>query len=460
MEAGRDPREVQISNETRSALTSFAAEMARAPDEKPAYRGSFRVGAVPDHLRTDEIEQLYLDGRDYWLFRDVLHRLAEERTLEHLTDRDIDPELWNFTCELYLLRRDYRDDNARRRLLSEFLRTLERPWVDFEAIFSLSDLVVADPFDLGGVRFRTMTIDEARAWGLAGRPSLNRIAEEFDGAVVAVTRVRAGSLNKASERAREKVDGALNLLRVGLAGGIGARVWDEQMLFRRKGVWVVKNSADGDWLTSSEYGFRPFGFELTPQTARHLVNYLEPLDRSLVEMTSGDIRHRVIRAIHKIGTSTTREDYDDKVNDLCTALEAILATRAEKRKAEAIAVRSMLLPAALGSSFVDPVVAYDLYVEKRSPVVHGSEHHICTERDYIWLRQLAIDMLRRYVDLAGRGKIVKHSKLLQEIDGAEDHVRGALELLRDDRRSGAAELRSFAESRLHKVPTAAANGRS
>jgi len=447
--ARSDPKEVRVSAEANKLLTSLATAMVQPPNEKPSYTGSFRVGAIPDRLRSEDGESLHLGGRDYWLYRKVLNQLASEKTLEHLTDRDIDPELWDLVCELFLNRQIYREQAARRKRISQFLQTVERPWRDFEALFAVSDLTVDGEFVVGGVTLRTITTDYARSWGLDGHEHLERTGRELDGSTVAIAQVRAGSHARASERAKERIDDALNLLRFTFCGAIYARIWDEQLLFRRKGVWAVKALGEDSWpQTNYERGFIPFGSEIPTSLAGHLTEHLGPVESFLSGNTPEALGQRVARAVHWIGTSTTRETYDDKVMDLCTALETLLTTKDEGRKAEAIAVRSMLLPAALEQSFPDPGIVFFLYDEKRSDIVHGSRHRICGEQDYIRLRSSAISTVTQYVQLLGTiPGVTKHSQVVEAIDSPK-LLKDVIDLLKDSRGAAAKKLRAFANARL------------
>ena len=448
MRQKRDQTEVRVSDETAKALARLAHEITEQPDEIVSGAVSFKDAVVPDRLRTDEFESFHIRGRKYWLYRLALSHLAEEKTLEHLTARDIEPQLWDLVCELSIRRESYRDQKMRSRRISEFLRSIERPWRNFEAILGLSDLGVTEEFIIGGVTFQKMTAAGARKWGLGGHEHLVRTAKLISASPIAMTEIRAGSHAKASERAKEKVDDALNFLRFSLSGAIYANVWDEQMLFRRNGIWVVK-ALDEDSLPQTNFGrgFRPMGFDIPGNLAAILTEYLRPTEDVLAS-GGDDLKRRVKRAIHWIGTATTRESYDDKITDLCTALETLLATKDEGRKAEAIAVRSMLLPAALGQGFPDPRVVFFLYERKRSDLVHGSEHRIGDEEDYRHLRELAVKTVGQYVQLVNSSpRVTKHSKVIERIE-APDRLKDVLDLLKGSRGAAAVKLRAFAENRL------------
>jgi hypothetical protein len=149
MRQKRDQTEVQVSDETAKALARLAHEITDQPDEIVSGAVSFKDAAVPDRLRTDEFESFHIRGRKYWLYRLALSHLAQEKTLEHLTARDIEPELWDLVCELSLRRESYRDQKMRSRRICEFLRSIERPWRNFEAILGLSDLGVTEKFIIG-----------------------------------------------------------------------------------------------------------------------------------------------------------------------------------------------------------------------------------------------------------------------------------------------------------------------
>ncbi len=59
----------------------------------------------------------------------------------------------------------------------------------------------------------------------------------------------------------------------------------------------------------------------------------------------------LIRALEWIGESIKRESLDDKIVDICTALETWLVIKSDQIKGEAIAMRMMLLQTQLDKVF-------------------------------------------------------------------------------------------------------------
>jgi hypothetical protein len=452
MKQTRDQTEVHVSRQTKKVLSTLARHILEEPDEAIGGPTSFMNRSVPDHLQTDEFEYFHLRGRKYWLYRGALWRLSQENTLEHLTEREVDGRLWAFVCQLVVKRDGYRDQRRRANAIEDFLRSTERPWLDFEAIIGLSHLRTSEPFTVADVTFKRLTPTAARKWGLHEREYFASAVRRLSGSVAVVT-VRAGTYTKALERAQQRVDDALSVLRLGIVGSIYANVWDEQMLFQRNGVWAVKALGDDSSIhTNFERGFRPMGFDIPDSLANTLTEYLRPIE-GVIAICTRDLEERVLTAVHWISRSVTRESFDDKITDLCTALETLLTTRNEQRKADAIAVRSMLLPAALGQGFPDPGIVFFLYDQKRSQLVHGSDRRISNEEDYVRLRHLAVYMVKLYVQmvetLSGNAK---HSRILEAIDSPHLLIQ-ALSFLEACSGPVADDLHAFVERRFAIVAT-------
>lgn len=442
---------MKISMKTREALTKLGDRMLAEPDLDAVPFSSIKAGRIPERMRDDagESEWLTLDGEDYWLYRNALVLLNEEPNLEHIAEQDIEPELWDFCCEAFVKRDEYRNHTKMASRVAELLAKLKKPWKDFEILAVISHLnVTADELVIGDVRLCPLTAQFVAEWGLRDGPYLERMAAEITGKTAAVTREKAGSSQRAAERAKNKIDDALSTLRFALSGAIRARIPDNQMLFRREELLAVK-PVDGDTppSTSWELGYRPMGVEVPIGLAETLREYLAPLEA----VTSGDISKRLAsrirRAIHWIGTSATRESHDDKVIDLCTALETLITTKDDKRKGQAIALRSMLLPTCLGGGFLDPTMAFRLY-DVRSQIIHGSDVRISGDQHSGYLHALAIRVLSDVVRLLQTdSSLTKQSKIISHMESPE-RLRDAISWLEQDERPEAQEIRKFAETQL------------
>ena len=413
-----------ISGVTREALNKLAHAIVREPDNAANFThaplGGFRQGPLPTHLRhaVDGGEALAIEGEEVRLYDQALARLSAEREVEHLTTRDVDDELWELVCELFVHRDQYRNDMSRARRIREFLTRVQKPWQEYEVITAIQNLRLrVKVMDIAGVRLRCLSARAARDWGLASSPRLSRLTRDLIGKTVALTVVEAGTPARAAERAGAKTDDALNALRSALTGSILANILAEQLQFRRDVGTIVKTGSTGKIeLITWRRPFQPMEFEIRRHTAEPVRRYLRPVNAAVERQGSDKLSGRLLRALNWIGTGAARESHDDKIVDLCTALETLLTLRSDKRKAEAIALRSILLPQALGQPFFDPFLLYWLY-ELRSEIVHGSELRVCGQRQSADLLWIATKTAAQFADLIRRdSSIATHNKLIAAIE--------------------------------------------
>lgn len=297
----------------------------------------------------------------------------------------------------------------------------------YEVAFNVERIKLAtDPLTIGEVVFREFSPELAKDWDCAEFDGASRklLQEELDnltGRPVGVITVDAGSAEKAVERAQECFDRALNVLRVSISS---CPHWliDDRMLLQRRGRFHVVRRLGPEARpvrTGSDLGFRPLDADLSGELAKSTKNFMRQLSPLYDGTVQGDIRDSLLRSIEWIGTSITREIYDHKVVDLCTALEAVLTTVKDRQKGGAIALRSMLLSMALGDGFLHPSKLRPLY-RLRNEVVHGSDLGICTEDDYRRLRDRAKDVVLNIIKLnSTQGPIASPCHLIKLLEAPE-----------------------------------------
>jgi hypothetical protein len=207
-------------------------------------------------------------------------------------------------------------------------------------------------------------------------------------------------------------------LRLGASQTLFVRVADTELAFKRSAVTLFRQAGENQasrlqW----SFGNRPTKTTIVESRARAIEQYLQPL------LASGGLPRRLSGRIHLaarwIGASATKAEPDDKVIALCTALEALLASKDDGRKGEIIAIRSMLLPAAIGEGFTDPYPLYALYV-RRSDVIHGTKLGVCGEEDYRLLHFEATLALKNMLAvLARHPEVTTFRRLIELIETPE-----------------------------------------
>ncbi|MDO8614446.1 MAG: HEPN domain-containing protein [Dehalococcoidia bacterium] len=413
---------MSISAPSLDALRKLAHLMVRESVAPTKFSLRSKSGRIPKELQEKaRAGWLYIDGEELESYARAVYLLSRESQLEHLSAKDIDEELWKLACELFANRGEYRDEPTLAKAISRFLDGIWRPWQDYKVIAPVEHLTTTvRALDVVGVQVMKMNRRLAAEFGLVDSPVIRDRLDELLGRTVVISSVSAGTARRAGEKGAELLDDALNALRAALVGSIYARILDEQLLFQRGTVLVVismaeKQPAFVEW----HRPFAPMGFELRRHTALPVGRHLKLLHEVASRNSPEAIRTQVLRALHWIGTSITRSSYDDKVIDLCTALETVLTTKDDRRKGEAIAIRSILLPSALDDGFFDPFVLYGLY-ELRSEIVHGSRIRACTRAHYERLLWDTGVLLIHYVNLVKKyPSITRPAKAIEAMETPE-----------------------------------------
>ncbi len=297
----------------------------------------------------------------------------------------------------------------------------------YEVVFNVEGIKLAsDSITIGDVVFQEFSRKLAKDWDCAefdgvSRKLLQEARDNLTGRPVGVVTVDAGSAEKAVECAQGCFDRTLNVLRVSISS---CPHWliDDRMLLQRRGRFHVVRRLGPEARpvrTGSDLGFRPLDADLSGELAKSTKNFMRQLSPLYDGTIQGDIRDSLLRSIEWIGTSITREIYDHKIIDLCTALEAVLTTVKDQQKSGAIALRSMLLSMALGDGFLHPSKLRPLY-RLRNEVVHGSDLGICTEDDYHRLRNRAKDVVLNIIKLnSTQGPITSPCHLIKLLESPE-----------------------------------------
>ena len=348
---------------------------------------------------------LLLRGETARLYQEALQLLGEDSAVEHLTSANLRDAFASFAVRLEFDKETLRGRGARRARIAEFVAELARPLSTYEIAFTVDGVAFGDEdvLKIGDVEFRNFTSEMAEEWDLESIPNTLPIPDdEVVGRTVGVLKIQAGTLEKALERGEEALDHALHILRTSIGFHRPSQIYDFQLCQRRGDLRVIRQLDPETRLWCGWKGSRgPLEIQLTGDlldSARDFTAQLNPLfDDSIPQR----LRDAILRSLEWIGTSITREIYDHKVVDLCTALEAALSGSHEGRKGEAIALRVMLLSMALGKGFRYPGELYRRYV-LRSKIVHGSALGECGQSDYYSLKLIAEETILDIMELQMR----------------------------------------------------------
>ena len=416
---------------------------------------------------------LYIDKEGVDLYSSALDALEKDRVCEHIDRRTIDTELARLAYDLLQEQQKMKNRNVYKERLRLFFSEITRPLAAFEVIFKLEGIkkFSSEPLIIGNVAFREFSQELAGINGQCESIYRKKI-EEFIGQPVSIVKVEAGSTQKAVERAREYCGQALNTLKFCIF--VPNRFWaiqDIELLQRLGEDYLIRkiNPETSPLAYGWKRGFRRLDRDISERSdemIRLLLQRLTPLyDGSIPPK----LRDRLLRSIQWISTSITRESYDDKVIDLCTAMETMLTTRDDQKKGEAITIRSMLLamtPPENGNTihlnwlmgvstserwYIPPKTIYGLY-GKRSEIVHGSSLGICVNSDYTTLRLQAANIVLSIVELVRSETRITQLKHLFEFLESRERLKGAIRRLENQPGRDTAKLVEYARERLAKLP--------
>jgi hypothetical protein len=233
--------------------------------------------------------------------------------------------LFALVNDLLRERAKYTSEDALSERLELFAAAALHPTNEYDVAFPIDAILLPDgEVEIGRTKFAHF--DEARLQAWAGEIAEDSIVrEQLLGRTVGLVRVSAGSPYKAFELAGLEVDTALALMRAAMASSGAIAPMDDLFWQRRSRFRVAKSLTDP---TSLTFEFRNEFSGIVLDLRGSLKDGAEPLTNAartmgvqVAPLFDGTVRKRLadalIRAAEWIGSSVTRESYDDKVVDLC-----------------------------------------------------------------------------------------------------------------------------------------------
>jgi len=429
-----------LSSQTQQNLVELVRLLTenKGRSEREAWQLPFKWGVIPEDIEYDkpEGESLIISGQEYIQYDKCVKSLGAESSLEYLSKREIDKELWHFVCEAFFESYLLKDKASIKRKVNLFQERLSKPIEQYEVLIPIENglRLGGHNFEIAGIKLFEMSENDALNWSITkDKPLYSNFYDAVVNKAVALLYEKGCDPWKAADRARERLTTALNILRVALlidheSRVIGWKIHDEQMLFKQGEHIGVKKLGGTDLLLPGwRLGFRSIEFMVNDIISKQIVESTGLIDCLFKENgVHGRIRDRLVRAMEWIGDSVTREALDIKVVDICTALETLLTTKDDKRKAEAIALRMMLLYALSNKPFFNPVQVLELY-KKRSDIVHGSDKEICTDTEYSTGRRIAVDVFQTTLIYIEKNCITQYVDFIRSLQADEALVWKAVD---------------------------------
>jgi hypothetical protein len=388
-----------------------------------------RYGKIPADVKCAAVKEdslLIGSKEENARYQNCLAFLCNEDSLKHVAYSELDKELWHFYCEIYCDSAKFKNDSEIKSVVNALLKRLNKPLIDYEVLIPLEKQLQlnGNTFDLAGVRFMQMSEVDIVNWGIDKNISVfhTKFYDAIIGKSVALLYEQCHGSDKAVENARKKLNAALNMLRVALLLDhdpriVSWRIHDEEMLFCADEQYAVRQKGSSSPAQFGFHrGFRCVQFTIDSAYSNQIAESKRVIDSLFIpsNLQSG-LYKRLRRALEWIGSSVTRERLDDKIVDICTALETLLSTQQDSRKGEAITLRMMLLYSWFKKPFFSPVKVLELYI-KRSDIVHGSKRDTCLDYDYRMGQWIAIDVFNHVLVYVQANNITQHGDFFKHVE--------------------------------------------
>ncbi|MDQ3693052.1 MAG: HEPN domain-containing protein [Chloroflexota bacterium] len=220
--------------------------------------------------------------------------------------------------------------------------------------------------------------------------------ELFLGKTVARAVTLASTSKEAIAQAEPIIDDALTVLRIAL--DVNKIAPEEERLQRRGSSFLTRRtSTPAAVMVYWRRGRAPYTFEVDQGIRADLAERIRELKAGYSVATESLVRDAMLRALHWIGSSILRDDHDDKIVDLCTALECVFVAHGDERqKAAYIASRYVLVGLAVERAWVTlhPLDVFLLY-GVRNRIIHGEARRLSNKRTTKSLRFVALEAYKR-----------------------------------------------------------------
>jgi len=383
----------------------------------------------------------------------ALGEMSRELVPQHVGQSELNDALWALFREIAANSASYHLSGRLKNRLDKFTQDVKRPLHPFEVAYSIGDLDLGgEVFSIGTVRFFTMDDNQATLWGLTeDNPAASHARPHWMHHAVATVEVQAADDRRALEAGLAQVTSSMDLLRFAGVIGVLSAFDDRLFLWRLDGHSITRQIPANQPSTTYhwEHGFKPFITEMGSHIKKGLDLELSSLQAIANGELPDEISRHLERAINWISSSITRERLDDKIVDLCTALEVLLLPgNRVKRKGHEIALRHSLI-----GGYWNPVGISALY-DLRSVIVHGSVLNVSQHLDYWNLLVICFITLDELINLAKRNPAVQNLEDLVGIVETQDNLKRVINLLDTGlfmKGKKAREIKSLARKRLKEL---------
>ncbi len=352
---------------------------------------------VPEDLREEGFVTVCFSSGEAATVDQAIEILVNDLRFEYLKDHEAKDLVHRFAIRAF---------THQQQSVAEFVDEHAREPERVDCFLNIEHLAVTTEVEIAGVRFVSP--------GDAPQPTL--FGKPVDVQGVAAVSCVGTNFTKMTERAREKAEVGLRVLRAALRND--NFITENQLRFKL---------GEHAWFSSTQAGWArhpddPFGLELNSD----LVEFaLEQPYASLPAAPSNDVERRAHRALLWLDKAQLEMDPTTRVLFGFFALESILGDKSEGEKARSLAYRRAMLGATVSGHFTPPDRTFFLYDSVRSEAVHGEGEQLVTgkeARGFVWDVRLAIG---EYITFSKQQALTKRKVIRRALDEHPDRAKMA-----------------------------------
>lgn len=388
---------------------------------------------------------LTFTGKERQLYDASYFQLRKDKQTEHLEDRKLNEKLGGLVLEALEGKEKFKNQAALNSRVKEFLDEIIKPEESYQILFRIQNLKAkVEETQFWDCVVASYDREKLIAWGFDPEKNFPIGVEAFEGRTVIVVSEKGTNVAEVVKRARLKATGRLRVLQNYLKEEF---IHDEQLFFELSKEYAVRKEATGKLGWGLDNKNSPIEYDYAESLVEHVGEANEDFER--IKKFPSNLRDLIERTLHWIGLSISELEPDIKISFLCTALETLLTTKADRLKGEKIAYRGYLLGQEVGSDdYYMPQKVLGVY-ELRSTVVHGSGIGVASGNDYWLMLGFTQATLKNFIQFVGEHKLTKptgvFTKLLQS-----GHVNPLLEWLEEA--FGDKYSKSIAQSLREELP--------
>ncbi len=379
------------------------------------------IREIPQEFRDKAIEHykasfLTLDGKELNGFKSILKKLRKDIATEYLKDKELEKKVWFLFCDIFINKDKYDCKEVFEKRLKDFLTEICKPLKSYEISFCIIHLQLNSPISIWGTEIKKLLEDDFKNIKINPKDLMGaKVVSEFKGKAVIQIPMSGNNENLAIERARERAELVLKAVQTYLSDHMSIR--DENLLFKISEFALIRDIQTQKWSWNWKAKRKPYGLKIGG-TDRDFIDKAES-HYKIAKQCDKKLLSIYERAVYWTARSIEEEDLDTKIIYLCIALEALLASKDDKRKGEVIAYRMVLINHLIDGNFPDPFKIMWFY-EIRSKVVHGATLFGATNSDCLTLQYMVRKTLFNFVALTEKYKVKMYKKFIKAVETPEN----------------------------------------